>query len=260
MNKNVEKVAALSKGGVAVLKKRRAKKKLAKSNAEKKKLTHFPIVLQEVEKVYTQTLAAGYRTLAVTSSTKGEGVTLMIKTLALRNMLAGRRTLLLDLNLDRPKIGALCGQTSVGYYQGFGLGVLSFKPDDHLLLKLREPGELKKRMIKWLEVYDSIIIDTSPLDTVSFNCYPSEVACENAEAAIMVVLASRTTQALAVEAVEKLKENDVNLVGTVLNDYYNPGLKDELIRKFRWVAKVVPPLSRWLENKIRYSRFLSLEI
>ena len=223
-------------------------------------MSHFPIILQEVEKIYSKTLANGVSVLAITSSTKGEGVSLMVKTLALRNVLAGRRTLLLDFNFDRPMIASYVGMSSKGYVLGFGMSVLTLSANDSLVMRLREPGEFEARVKEWLTTYDTIIIDTSPLDTVSFSCFPAEISCAVADATVLMVLSARTTLALVAEAIEKLKNCQANLIGTVLNDNFNPGLKVELIRKFRWISKIIPPLSRWLENKIRYSRFLSLEI
>ena len=53
---------------------------------------------------------------------------------------------------------------------------------------------------------------------------------------------------------------DVNLIGCVLNDRFNPKLKDELLREVRRIQKRFPKISRWLTEKIQGQRLLALDV
>ncbi len=228
--------------------------------SEKKMKGSKTLLIQEVDHVYSQLISGSYKTIAVTSSTKGEGTSTIVRALALRCVAAGRNTLIVDLNIDHPSIASIKPKETKAYYLESGYGVIGFSHKDPLLIRLREPGELGNKLTEWKDVYDSIIIDTAPLNTVSRLCFPAERICASSDATIMLVLSAHTTQAQVVEAVEKLKVHKANLVGTILNDYYNPDLKAELLRTSGKFARVFPGASRWVNKKLYQSRFLSLEV
>ena len=65
----------------------------------------IPIQYLELESLYAATVARGIRSLAVTSSEGGEGVSSICDALARRSEADGLRTLLVDLNLYHPGRG-----------------------------------------------------------------------------------------------------------------------------------------------------------
>ena len=59
----------------------------------------LPIHYLELETIYTKTLGQGLGSLAITAAESGEGITTLSMALSRRNETAGRKTLLVDLNL-----------------------------------------------------------------------------------------------------------------------------------------------------------------
>jgi hypothetical protein len=55
---------------------------------------------------------------------------------------------------------------------------------------------------------------------------------------------------------EVLNTVDVNLVGTIMNDFDNPLLGVELIRQCQKLGQKMPRLARMLTRKIKKSAFL----
>lgn len=68
----------------------------------------IPIQYLELESLYAATVARGIRSLAVTSSEGGEGVSSICDALARRSEADGLRTLLVDLNLYHPAAPGGC--------------------------------------------------------------------------------------------------------------------------------------------------------
>ena len=68
---------------------------------------HIPPQNMEIEQIYARTLDAGARAISISSANTGEGVTSIAMALAQRNLLAGRSTLVVDLNLHHPALNSL---------------------------------------------------------------------------------------------------------------------------------------------------------
>ncbi|MFT6926240.1 MAG: protein-tyrosine kinase [Psychromonas sp.] len=228
----------------------------------------------EIEQIYTQIFSAQKRAIAICSANAGEGVTSLAMALAERNLLAGHTTLVVDLNLYRPALKNLLNIAEVDRQsvsilsvpqlvtaQQHQLAVTGVTAPLHRekIIKLRQPGVLEQCIKQWLEHYDSVIIDTSPLNRINAQNIPAERVAAACDGVVLMVLAGQTSEAMVCSAVAKLKTSNAQLLGCVFNDRDNPCLKDELlrevqrIRKFSWLTR---PLKKLITN----NQLLNLEV
>ncbi len=234
----------------------------------------FPAHTMEIERIYTQVLEAGHRSVAVTACRSGDGVSSLTQALAQRNLLAGRSTLVVDLNLYRPSLIPLLalnhGDPSAGVFQApqlmgvadrtIALTGISAPGGRETLVKLRTPGTLEQCISRWCEHFDTVLFDTSPLSRINANNLPAERAAAACDATLLVVLAGDSSKAMVSEAVQRLKTAGANLVGCILNDRHNPPLRTELLREIQRLGPRFDWLRRRLERRVRDSRLLALEV
>lgn len=242
----------------------------------------------EIEQIYTQVLSESGRAIAVCAANAEEGVTSIALALAQRNLLAGRSTLLVDLNMYRPAIKGLLDIAAVPLsammkkesYPPHSIntellmpaqlittdnstialtGITAPEKREHVM-QLRQPGVLEHCISNWLLQYDNVIIDTSPINRVNARNIPPERVATACDGALLVVLAGHTTEAMLSAAIARLQSTNAQLLGCVFNDYDNPSLKNELLReverlepKFSWFSK---RLKKFLLN----NHLLALEI
>jgi len=259
---------------------------------------NIPCENMEIELIYTQLLSNPHTSLAVCAAQEGEGTTSLAFALAERNLLAGHSTLLVDLNLYRPTLKSLLNidaslkdqlaptinnvPTIKTHKQhntlNTALHALStphlvtsadestvltgvtapYKRED--IMRVRQPGVLEQYIEEWLVQYDTVIIDTSPINRINAQNIPPERAAAACDGAILIVLAGQTPEAAISSAIAKLKNANAQLLGCVLNDRDNPTLKSELLRQVARLYTRFPWLSRHLKRIINKSNFLSLEI
>jgi protein-tyrosine kinase len=228
----------------------------------------------ELENIYAATLARGLRTLAVTASEAGEGVTSVVAALANRNLHAGRSTLIVDFNLFRP-----------GLHDHFNLGVdepvagmlppprcitrpdsaaplaiVAPRPDRNSLIRLREPGAIERQLVDWKQDYDSILVDTSPVNQINGSNLPAERVAASCDGALFVVLAGVTAEMKVAKAIARLQRAGSNIVGNVLNDRENPTLKQEMLRETQRIEPYLPRLAKWFTQRLHASSLLHLEV
>ena len=224
----------------------------------------------EIEQIYSQVFHPPGRAIALCAANAGEGVTSVALALAERNLLAGRKTLIVDLNLYQPTLSKVTNivllptpsasrSTILAAPQLISLPdncrVMTGIPapeDRNQILKLRQPGTLEHCINSWLQSYDDVIIDTSPLNRVNAGNIPAERVAAACDGAVMVVLANHTNEAMLNSAIDKLGCADAKLLGCVFNDRDNPALTDEIIREAqrlpRWLRRLCRPLITWLSN------------
>jgi Mrp family chromosome partitioning ATPase len=142
---------------------------------------------------------------------------------------------------------------------GPGIPVIPIPHDDNNQVRFREHSMLKRMINQWLEEYDSIIFDTSPLNLVNQKNIPAQHVATCCDGVIMVVKSGDTQLHQLSDAVATLNTVEVNLVGTVVNDFANPLLGVELIRQSNKLQQRLPWLSNWLVKKIKKSAFLFAE-
>ncbi|GLS91295.1 chromosome partitioning ATPase [Psychromonas marina] len=244
---------------------------------------NIPYQNMEIEQIYTQLLATPKTSLAVCSAEQGEGVTSLAFALAQRCLLAGHSTLLVDLNLYRPAIKGVLAIDTTAQQNSTNViskhenilqqpqlvfsqhstivvsGVVAPTKREHVM-RLRQPGILEQCIEQWLQEYDTVIIDSSPLNRVNAQNIPAERVAAACHGALLTVLAGKTSEASVHSAVSKLNNANAQLLGSVFNDRDNPSLKNELLREIKRIPTLLSWLSRPLTNMIKRSRFLTFDI
>jgi len=247
-------------------------------------MINIPYQHMEIEQIYCQVLSEPRRAIAICSANAGEGVTSLAMALAQRNLVAGHATLVVDLNLYRPALKNLLSIAEVtGDDSAANLPVnisstilaapqLVTAQQNRLavtgitaplqrenIIKLRQPGVLEQCIAQWMQYYDSVIIDTSPLNRNNAQNIPAERVAAACDGAILMVLAGQTSEAMVSSAVKKLNSSNAQLLGCVFNDRDNPSLKNELLRELQWIRKLTW-LTRPLSKLIKRNQLLTLEI
>ena len=119
----------------------------------------IPPCNMEIEQVFLKLEQQECRSICITSTNSGEGVTSLAQALTERHLLAGYRTLLVDLNLQHPSLTALSFATALQeekettpHYLALTLQdnvVLSGLPiptDKADMMELRQPKNLKNHI------------------------------------------------------------------------------------------------------------------
>lgn len=256
----------------------------------------LPYLYQEVDRIYAKTIGRGVKSLCVTSSVPGEGTTSVVCALAQRATAVNLDVLIVDLNLHNPFVSNMIDPNDLAaanemhrlnhannYQQsdpdhrlpppdwdsgishvsheisianGPGVKVIPKPMDDHNPVRFREHTMLNRMIQFWLEKHDCVIFDTSPLCLVNQKNIPAQHVATCCDAAVMVIKSGQTQTHQLKDAMEILHTVDVNLVGTIMNDFDNPLLGVELLRQCDKMSDRFPRIGNWLSNKIKKSSFL----
>lgn len=234
---------------------------------------NIPPLNLEVERIYFQIIRNDYKTLAFASTESGEGVTSLATAIAQRSLLAGKSTLVVDLNLYHPSLESQ-GMTTVKSERGllpnpelvgvagehaYFTGIIAPSKRE-TIMELRRPGSLEAYLEEWHKDYDLVIFDTSPMSRLNANNIPPERVAAAADGTIFVVMAGQTTNAMAAESVKKLNDAGAHILGSVINDKNNPSLKVEILREIGRIKNRLPKLAGKLRKMVLSSHLLSLEI
>ncbi|EHN68387.1 CpsD/CapB family tyrosine-protein kinase [Aliivibrio fischeri] len=230
----------------------------------------IPSCHMEIEQIFLQLEQQDSRSLCITSTNSGEGVSSLAQALTERHLLAGYRTLLVDLNLQNPSLIPLSfipSDTDVAetnsHYLTFsqhnsvvlsGLAVPTNKAE---IVELRQPKNLKKRIDTWLKEFDKVIIDTSAVSQLNTNNIPAQTIAGCCESTLMVILSGQTLQTELKDALEKLENHNANIIGHVFNDKYQPSLKNEICREIERLSFLPKKISTKLIAIVQKNRFLS---
>lgn len=170
------------------------------------------------------------RVVVVTSSVPGEGKSSTATNLAVTFAEAGRKVLLIEGDLRRPRVAEYMGlEGSIGLtnvlagqvvidevLQPWGQGGLTVLPSGSVPpnpSELLDSQNMQDLMTSLREVFDLIVIDTPPLLPVT----DGAVAAAHADGAILVVRHGSTTRNQVTQAVSVLDAVDARLLGSVLN-------------------------------------------
>jgi capsular exopolysaccharide synthesis family protein len=179
--------------------------------------------------LFSSTLEGG-RSIVVTSTGPGEGKTLVSANLAIALAEAGRRVLLVDADMRKPRLHSL-----LGVHQEPGLSnvmVGAVKPSDAVQktsvanlwvlpagMRPPNPAELlgaarfKDFLLTVTQHFDWAILDTPPVMAVTDAC----VVAHLANGALFVIGADMTSRHAAVQALEQLEHVKSRSIGGVLN-------------------------------------------
>ena len=174
------------------------------------------------------------KVILVTSSLQSEGKSITAVNLAISYAQTGRKVLVIDCDLRRPKIqrylrikassqsgvstvlnGSCSIDNAIGYVEELGIYVMLSGPippnPSELLSSERTKAILEELKTK----FDFVICDTPPVgivsDAVAFSQYM--------DGAVMVVRQNYASNNEIADAVSKLRAVETNLLGVVLNDY-----------------------------------------
>jgi succinoglycan biosynthesis transport protein ExoP len=171
-----------------------------------------------------------FRTLLITSAGPSEGKTTVACCVATAMAQAGKRVLLIDADLRRPRVHRIFGGR--GMSQGLtsalldetaidvsietevpNLRVLPAGPLPPNPSELLQSERFKAYLRKMSEKYDQVILDSPPIVAVTDAVILSTVV----DATVLVVRAFKTSKDLAKHALRQLHDVSANMAGTVLN-------------------------------------------
>ena len=227
----------------------------------------IPATHAEIEQIYLQSELKGYRSISVVACQSEDGVTSVASALAERLILAGHKTLYVDLNLFKPAyrtVHAFDEETE-------GVGQLIAREEDHQTLvglpvpsmastqlTYRDPAMLTKAIEAWLEQYDRVVIDTSPLLSMNRSNIPAQVVAGVCDTCVLVASYGSTTTSQIDQAKALLEASNANLLGAVLNMKHNAGLNDELIRQVKKLRFLPEKLKAKISQQIKNSELFTL--
>lgn len=245
-------------------------------------MNELPIHYSELESIYSQTIDSGLRSVAITASTRGEGTSTLALALAKRAQAGGRKTLIVDMNFCHPSIGreleveagtwnnldnllfeeikSVCNEEHSLSTSTTALSVLPAPSTPPKNLMLREKDYLSRCMDAWLEEYEIVIVDTSPINENNRHNFPAESICSLCEGTVLMVLAGVTRQSQLIKATERLAAHGIQLSGCVFNDQYCPSLAEEMIRETYRLQRYLPSIMTKIRTKVRESALFNLSI
>ncbi|MDP3890439.1 polysaccharide biosynthesis tyrosine autokinase [Nocardioides sp.] len=170
------------------------------------------------------------KSLVITSAVAGEGKTTTSTNLAIALAQAGRRVLLVDGDLRRPRIAGLLGlESSIGLttvlvgrtrldqsiqlHEESGVHFLSCGPTPPNPSEILQANATHELLHKLRDSYDAVIIDAPPLLPVA----DAAILATAADGAIIVTRHGKTTRDQLRAATQRLDKVGARLFGTVVN-------------------------------------------
>lgn len=169
------------------------------------------------------------RSFAVTSAMPSEGKSLSAANIAISFAMLGKKTLLVDADMRKPAQRAIW-RTNISkgicdYLANLGpLRTYKVKTIPLTLIftgtippnpsELLASGGMKKFMEKSAEIYDYVIIDTPPINTVA----DAQIISTYVDGIVLIARSGSTTSDELSAAIESIQRADGNLCGVVLND------------------------------------------
>ena len=168
------------------------------------------------------------KVINLTSTVPGEGKTITCLNLATVYAQSGKKTLLMDLDLRKPKMHRAFELPNKGGIHGYMTGETTVEEsvknvDKNLDIlvageKLPFPAEvLTSKKIKELfetlrQKYDRIIVDCPPMTAVA----DANIISNYSDGTVYVIASRHTNRDLAKDSLKELKENGANILGAVL--------------------------------------------
>lgn len=254
----------------------------------------IPFSYQELEQIYAKSIGNGARSIAVTSSKPQEGTSSVVCSLAERAKAVGYKVLVVDLNLNHPSVtsmlslakqqtvnsvddywtsGSQQNQEPLCLTDGLGLSVIpapveptnqQCAKDDYACqqkhhmqqLRIREQSHLSSLISLWHQRHDVIIFDTSPLCLVNKNNIPAQTVASCCDGTLLIVQTGTTKANDLFDAMTTLRSQNINLLGTVVNENKTPLLGHELARQCQKLEHLLPSLAAGLQKFVSSNPFL----
>jgi len=233
----------------------------------------IPLQNTELENIYSRSLGAGMKSIAITSSNPGEGVSSLAVALAQRHLLANKSTLFVDLNSDKTDhlvlltsskknspVASIEPQILTDKQESYALLGIPVPVNSKVNLDWRNPGILERHLATWIDQFDAVIVDAGSLNRNPQTLIPAERIVSACEATMLVVMAGITTELTVRHSCERIHSAGGQLTGCILNECYNPSLKQELLRESNRIPRIFNRLASKITDLIHNNRLLSLEI
>ncbi|WP_157551203.1 polysaccharide biosynthesis tyrosine autokinase [Nocardioides jensenii] len=199
------------------------------------------------------------KSFVITSALPGEGKTTTSTNLAVALAQAGRRVLLVDGDLRRPRIAGLLGLEgkvglttvlvgktslvdSIQQHGDTGVDFLSGGPIPPNPTEVLQSNATRDLIQKLRDMYDVVIIDAPPLLPVA----DAAILARAADGALLVTRHGKTTKEQLHDACQRIEQVDARLYGVVVNMaprrgnqdyyYYYADEDDAAIKSSRWVS------------------------
>jgi capsular exopolysaccharide synthesis family protein len=196
----------------------------------------FRVVLTSI--LFSSENGSRPRVLVVTSPGPGEGKTTVAANLAISMAEIGRRVLLVDADLRRPRIHTVFGlpneagltsllqsrslekadvDAMIHRTQAASLFAMPSGPATSAAANLLFSPVMHLLLQRFRDEYDMVIVDTPP----SLQMPDARVVAREADAVVLVFRSGRTTRDAALATAQRFAEDQTRILGTILNDW-NP--------------------------------------
>lgn len=231
---------------------------------------NIPATHTEIEQIYLAAELAACKSLCITSCQPGDGVTSIATALTERYLLAGHKTLLVDLNVYNPSLEELQliepddplseskAESLVSHCEtGLVFTGITAPSTQTKRIAYRDPNHLSKVIHRWSSDYDRVVVDTSPLLQINGSNIPAQTVASSCDKTLLVVKGGATTNNQLQTALTLLQSGRVSLIGSILNLKDQPTLGQELIRQLKRIKFLPKSFKKKLEHQISACSFLS---
>jgi protein-tyrosine kinase len=170
-----------------------------------------------------------YKVIQFTSTLASEGKSTFVSNMAYLLGQKGKKVILVDLDLRKPKMHRVFNVPNknglTDYLSGkipydkliqsskeLGIDFMVTGEKTTAIVNVLEAKKLAELIAKLKETYDYVLLDTPPVIAVSDALYISKLT----DGIIFVVAYGNAKKSLVKEAIQTLKHNNVNIIGTVL--------------------------------------------